>query len=87
MSRGRIFPEPNKVNDLENTERVNEEKGDEPPLLAAACGVPQCVSFNDNGPKGDKHQERKKREHKRRCERGIERVVVHMGGFYHTLVV
>ena len=39
-----------KIRELEDTDRIDKEERDEPPLLAAASGVPECISLE-----GDDH--------------------------------
>ena len=45
--------EPNKIHDLKDAERVDDEECDEPPLLIAACSMPECIALDDDSPECD----------------------------------
>lgn len=61
MRRSRA--EPDEIDDLEDAESVNDEKGDEPPFLAISCSVPERVALNDDCPGRGENEKRHKSEH------------------------
>lgn len=44
-----FFQEKEYVDELEDAERIKDEKGDEPPYLAELCRIPESISFDDDG--------------------------------------
>ena len=86
FARRTFWAEPDEVHDLEDAERVDDEKRDKPPLLAAARGVPEREALQDDGPERHHKDDRDKNTHKLRGERRIKwREWLHMCGLYHTL--
>jgi hypothetical protein len=92
--------EPDEIYKVENTECIDNEKGDEPLLLLMACGVPECEPFHDDSPEHEDDEKREKYAHE--AERGVRSAVkrrrhwsvaveriesVHIRRLYHTLLV
>jgi putative Holliday junction resolvase len=68
--------EPDKIDDLEDTERVDDEEREEPPLLAGARGVPECEAFENYSPDKCDRYEREKGNKEAMREGGVDRRVV-----------
>jgi len=83
---GTLRAEPDEIYNLKNADRVDNEECDEPFLLTAACGVPERVTFDDNGPERDEDENGEKRQHQSGCKGRIKRCVLHIGELYHTLI-
>jgi len=78
--------EPDEVDDFQDAERIDDQEGNEPLLLAAACGVPERVTLQDNSPQYRHENKRYEDARESRRQRRIERrVCLHMYGSYHTL--
>lgn len=60
---------PDKIDDFKDTERVDEEECDEPPLLAIAGGVPERIPFDRNSPQSGNDEEGEESEHESRQKR------------------
>ncbi len=82
----RSFAEPDKINEIQNTERVDNEKRDKPPFLGVARGAPERVPLKNNRPQCEDDNQRNKRRQKFGPERRIEgREWLHISKLYHTL--
>src|SRR4051812_3647610 len=64
------------INNLKNTERVNNEEDQKPHRLAAACGVPKRETLPDQRPEYEQDKKRQERgKHSRRPERHIDKML------------
>ena len=78
--------EPDEIDDLEDTESVDDEYRDEPPFLAAARSIPKGKAFQDNSPKRREEEKRDENTHVFEHIRGVEGGEdVHILRAYHTL--
>src|SRR3989344_7883518 len=82
----RRFAEPDEIDEFKNTEGVDNEKRDEPPLLRVARRVPQRIALKNNRPEHQDDNERNKRYHKLGRKGRIQRCEwLHISALYHTL--
>jgi len=68
-----LWAEPNEIDDLENTKRVDDEERDEPPSLTSARGVPECEALNNHTPDNHGDNQNNDRINDRHKEWGIVR--------------
>jgi len=53
MRMGGVRTEPNEIHDLKDAECVDDEECDKPPLLIAACSMPECIALDGDSPECD----------------------------------
>ena len=82
----RRFAEPDEIDEFKNTEGVDNEKRDKPPLLGVASGVPERIALQNNRPEHQDDNQRNKRHHKLGRKGRIQRREwLHISALYHTL--
>lgn len=96
---GRRGAEPDEIDDVQDTERIDDEQGDEPLFLLMTGGVPEREPFHHDSPEHEDDEKREEHAHDAEGERGVcsavkrrrhwsvERIEsVHMSVLYHTLI-
>ena len=75
---GFLRAEPDKIDELEDADSVDDKQRDKPPGLAGACGIPEREALKDDRPDDEDEDEREEGAPQRRRVRRIEGEVVHI---------